>query len=74
MWKFPIQQTDSSAITMIWFHIDMILNPFGNCPCMVRGTMVKNCCNLFICCMAFSLWTMHSCWWWRMSESHHAHF
>ena len=36
MWKFPIQQTVSSAITMIRCHIDMILNPFGNRPRMVR--------------------------------------
>ncbi len=30
MWKFPIQQTDSSAITTtIQCHADLILNPFG---------------------------------------------
>jgi hypothetical protein len=47
MWKFPIQQTDSSAITTIQCHADLILNPFGSRPRMVRGTMVKNCRKWF---------------------------
>mmetsp|Transcript_21579 Transcript_21579/g.39141 ORF Transcript_21579/g.39141 Transcript_21579/m.39141 type:complete len:81 (-) Transcript_21579:248-490(-) len=47
MWKFPVQQTDSSAITTIRCHIDLIVNPFGNRPRMVRGTIVKNGCKWF---------------------------
>jgi hypothetical protein len=48
MWKFPIQQTDSSAITTTQCHADLILvNPFQSRPRMVRGTMVKNCRKWF---------------------------
>jgi hypothetical protein len=42
LWQFPIQQEYS-----LQCHADLILNPFGSRPRMVRGTIVKNCRKWF---------------------------
>jgi len=40
-WQFPIRQEESSPVTL-QCHADLIINPFGSRPRMVRGTIVKN--------------------------------
>ena len=42
-WQFPIVSSNGgSSRTMLQCHGDLILNPFGSHPRMVRGTIVKN--------------------------------
>ena len=40
-WQFPVLVNEDSFITL-QCHADLILNPFGSSPRMVRGTIVKD--------------------------------
>ena len=44
-WQFPV--TSDGSMTTLQCHADLILNPFGSHPRMVRGTIVKNCRKWF---------------------------
>jgi hypothetical protein len=41
-WKIPLQQANDTFALVLVCHADLILNPFGKRPRMVRGTIVKD--------------------------------